>query len=41
MKSLNRKNIHVKTVYPDRIIQFGTGNFLRAHFDWMVDVMNE
>lgn len=27
--------------YPERIIQFGEGNFLRAFFDWMVDIMNE
>ena len=26
---------------PERIIQFGEGNFLRAFVDWMVDVINE
>ena len=25
---------------PERIIQFGEGNFLRAFIDWMVDEMN-
>lgn len=27
--------------YPARILQFGTGNFLRAFVDWMVEVMNQ
>lgn len=27
--------------YPERIIQFGEGNFLRAFVDWMVHEMNE
>ena len=27
--------------FPERIIQFGEGNFLRGFVDWMVDVMNE
>jgi tagaturonate reductase len=27
--------------HPARIIQFGEGNFLRAFFDWMIDIMNE
>lgn len=26
---------------PTRILQFGEGNFLRAFFDWMIDVANE
>ena len=26
---------------PERILQFGEGNFLRAFADWMVDVLNE
>ena len=26
---------------PERIIQFGEGNFLRAFADWMVDILNE
>jgi tagaturonate reductase len=26
--------------FPERIIQFGEGNFLRGFTDWMVDVMN-
>lgn len=27
--------------YPERIIQFGDGNFLRAFVDWIVDKMNK
>ncbi len=30
-----------KPDYPVRIIQFGTGNFLRGFVDWMVQLMNE
>src|SRR5690606_2106374 len=26
--------------YPERILQFGEGNFLRAFVDWMADKMN-
>ena len=31
----------VLTDFPERIVQFGEGNFLRAFADWMVDVLNE
>ncbi|MBQ9015026.1 MAG: tagaturonate reductase [Firmicutes bacterium] len=27
--------------YPERILQFGEGNFLRAFADWMIDDLNE
>lgn len=27
--------------YPERVIQFGEGNFLRAFVDWIIDNMNE
>jgi len=40
MKRLNRENVSVKR-YPERIIQFGEGNFLRAFVDWIVWNMNE
>jgi tagaturonate reductase len=29
------------TQYPEKILQFGEGNFLRAFADWMVDTANE
>ncbi len=40
MKPLNRENAKVKS-YPERIIQFGEGNFLRAFVDWIVWKMNQ
>lgn len=40
MKELNRETAD-KTSYPERIIQFGEGNFLRAFVDWMIQEMNE
>ncbi|MDR1203066.1 MAG: tagaturonate reductase [Tannerellaceae bacterium] len=40
MKELN-KDTAQKTIYPERIIQFGEGNFLRAFADWMIQIMNE
>ncbi len=35
MEALNRKTAKVN-VYPDKIIQFGEGNFLRAFIDWII-----
>lgn len=32
--------VHDNTHYPERVIQFGEGNFLRAFVDWMIDEMN-
>ena len=29
------------TTYPEKVVQFGEGNFLRAFVDWMIDEMNE
>ena len=40
MKRLNRESVSAKS-YPERIIQFGEGNFLRAFVDWIVWNMNE
>lgn len=40
MKALNKVTKN-KTVRPERIIQFGEGNFLRAFVDWIVLHMNE
>jgi tagaturonate reductase len=39
--TLNKSLLARAVKHPARIIQFGEGNFLRAFFDWMVDVMNE
>ena len=40
MKALNKETAH-KVQRPERIIQFGEGNFLRAFVDWIVYNMNE
>ena len=37
----NIKELHSKTQRPEKILQFGEGNFLRAFADYLVDVMNE
>jgi len=40
MEKLNRKSAKLTKTYPERIIQFGEGNFLRAFVDWIVFNMN-
>ncbi len=40
MRELNSKTAP-KAVRPERIIQFGEGNFLRAFADWIISAMNE
>lgn len=41
MKTLNRSNVTNLPAYPERILQFGEGNFLRSFTDWMVNRMNK
>src|SRR5690606_4170845 len=41
MKLLNRKNASISTDRPIKVIQFGTGNFLRGFVDWVIDILNE
>ncbi|MFK8164419.1 MAG: tagaturonate reductase, partial [Lewinella sp.] len=41
MQQLNRANAEIGTTYPEVILQFGGGNFLRAFTDWIIDVYNE
>jgi tagaturonate reductase len=41
MKALNRKIANIEAPRPVKIIQFGSGNFLRGFTDWMVDILNE
>jgi tagaturonate reductase len=38
MKLLKRES---PSPYPERVVQFGGGNFLRAFVDWMIDILNE
>ncbi|MCL4120233.1 UNVERIFIED_CONTAM: hypothetical protein GTU68_027827 [Idotea baltica] len=40
MKKLTRKTANVVQVYPERILQFGGGNFLRGFVDWIIDKYN-
>jgi tagaturonate reductase len=40
LKSLNKRTAP-KSVMPERIIQFGEGNFLRAFADWIIYNMNQ
>ena len=40
MKQLSR-NIHPRPALPERILQFGGGNFMRAFVDWHIQTMNE
>ncbi|NDW11560.1 tagaturonate reductase [Bacteroides sp. 214] len=40
MRALNKETAPKKS-YPERIIQFGEGNFLRAFVDWIVYNMNQ
>lgn len=41
MQQLNRTTAAVVDAYPEVIIQFGGGNFVRAFTDWIIDVYNE
>jgi tagaturonate reductase len=41
MKTLNRNTCKANYKAPERIMQFGGGNFLRAFADWMFDVLNK
>lgn len=40
MKTLNKETAQ-KTIRPEKVIQFGEGNFLRAFVDWIIFNMNE
>jgi len=38
---LNKKLYKEFKTYPEKVLQFGEGNFLRAFVDWQIDKMNE
>lgn len=40
MNTLNRRDFPGRQ-HPDKVIQFGEGNFLRAFVDWQLDLLNE
>ncbi len=35
------QEVHRHNKHPERILQFGEGNFLRAFADWMIDIFNK
>lgn len=39
LKILN--SVYTKPARPEKILQYGEGNFLRAFADWMIDIVNE
>ncbi len=41
MQELTRKTAKGASTYPERVLQYGEGNFLRAFVDWMIDKMNK
>ena len=41
LKQLDRGDHPLKQRFPERIVQFGGGNFLRGFADWVVDVLND
>ncbi|SDN05642.1 tagaturonate reductase [Fictibacillus solisalsi] len=41
METLNRSITGVVNRYPEKVLQFGEGNFLRAFADWQIQEMNE
>lgn len=41
MQKLNRQTVAGTNHYPEKILQFGEGNFLRAFVDWQVNTLNK
>lgn len=41
MQLLNRESAGLTSSRPERVMQFGGGNFLRAFVDWMIDHLNK
>ncbi|MFL6557524.1 MAG: tagaturonate reductase [Bacillus sp. (in: firmicutes)] len=41
MQRLNKKIHQTYTSYPEKVLQFGEGNFLRGFIDWQFQVLNE
>ena len=38
---LNKETFKEYKQYPEKVLQFGEGNFLRAFVDWQIDKMNK
>jgi tagaturonate reductase len=41
MDVLNNSLVKDRQIYPEKVLQFGEGNFLRGFVDWQIDVMNK
>lgn len=41
MKPLNRTTAQITSDRKIKVLQFGTGNFLRGFVDWVIDILNE
>lgn len=41
MEKLSRRLVKEASQYPEKVLQFGEGNFMRAFVDWQIDVMNK
>jgi len=41
MDQISKKLYKEYTTYPEKVLQFGTGNFLRAFSDWQIHEMNK
>jgi len=41
MIKLNRNNVKTFKQYPEKVLQFGEGNFMRAFVDWQIHTMNQ
>jgi Diadenosine tetraphosphate (Ap4A) hydrolase and other HIT family hydrolases len=41
MKLVGKEIYKEFKTYPEKVIQFGEGNFLRGFVDWQIDKMNE
>lgn len=41
LKKLSKKNFPEVKTYPEKAIQFGEGNFMRAFIDWQIQQMNK
>ena len=41
MEQLNNSLVKDLLKYPEKVLQFGEGNFLSGFVDWQIDVMNK
>jgi len=39
-KALNKQTVSGLQSYPERVVQFGGGNFLRGFVDWIIEILN-